>query len=325
MDPQRRYLCQALLSGALLSPLVAAARPDMTRTMGTTLADTGVPGYRFESRTFAGAPGRRRHRVWLAIPEGPPPPNGFPALYLLDGNAVLSRLRREWLAELNAGSPPVLVMIGYDTDLLFDGEARHYDYTPAPEGHGSVRDPRRPDREGGGAAAFLERIESAMTPWVAETVPLDPDRKALWGHSFGGLFTLFTLCTRANAFRRYLPVSPSLGWADGLLKDAVAALAASPPPRPTTVWLCRGTEEIRLRDDTSAEQAERLKNNANADFLRFSGAVDKVPRVQAYHRLYPGLGHGPMFSAALPESLRLAAGLTPDPAWGAPPSGHSSR
>lgn len=317
MDRQRRRLSQALLAaaGLLVLPGTAAARPDMTRTMGTTLADTGVPGYRFESRVFPGSEGRRHHRVWLAIPEGTPPSAGFPALYLLDGNAVLNRLRPEWLTTLGTDTPPVLVMIGYDTDLLFDGDARHYDYTPAPNGRNSVRDARRPQREGGGAAAFIERIESAITPWVASRTRMDPNRKALWGHSFGGLFTLFTLCTRPRAFRIYLPVSPSLGWADNLLQHSLDHLAAQPPERNTAVWICRGDEEVRITKAMNAEQIQQRKNNGNTAFRLFADNLDRIPRVEVHRRLYPGLGHGDMFSAALPEALRIVAGLAPDPAW----------
>ncbi|WP_133493606.1 alpha/beta hydrolase [Alcanivorax sp. 24] len=317
MDLQRRRLSQGLLAaaGLLVLPGPAAARPDMTRTMGTTVADTGLAGYRFESRVFAGAEGRRRHRVWLAIPDRTPPPAGFPALYLLDGNAVLSRLRPEWLTALDEATPPVLVMIGYDTDLLFDGEARHYDYTPAPEGQASVRDARRPQREGGGAAAFIERIESTITPWVASRTQVDANRKALWGHSFGGLFTLFTLCTRPQAFGIYMPVSPSLGWADNLLRQSLDHLAARPPERNIPVWLCRGDNEVRVTAEMNADQLRQRKQQGNAAFNHFADDLDRIPRVEAHRRLYPGLGHGDTFSAALPEALRIVAGLAPDPAW----------
>lgn len=317
MDRQRRHLSLGLLAaaGLLAIPGTAAARPDMTRTMGTTVADTGLAGYRFESRAFAGAKGQRRHRVWLAIPEGTPPPVGFPALYLLDGNAVLSRLRPEWLTTLGTDTPPVLVMIGYDTDLLFDGDARHYDYTPAPRGQTSVRDARRPQREGGGAAAFIERIESAITPWVASRTQVDPNRKALWGHSFGGLFTLFTLCTRPQAFHLYLPVSPSLGWADNLLQQSLDHLAAQPPERNTPVWLCRGDNEVRITAEMDAEQLRQRKRQGNAAFNRFADDLDRISRVEVHRRLYSGLGHGDMFGAALPEALRIVAGLTPKLDW----------
>ncbi|AFT71110.1 putative hydrolase of the alpha/beta superfamily [Alloalcanivorax dieselolei B5] len=316
-DQQRRRFLQAALAGACVATLPGAvlARPDMTRTMGTTLADTGLAGYRFESRTFAGAEGRRRHRVWLAIPEGTPPPAGFPALYLLDGNAVLSRLRPEWLTTLGTDTPPVLVMIGYDTALLFDGDARHYDYTPASAGKTPAPDPRHPQRQGGGGAAFLQRIESGITPWVMDTAPVNPDRKALWGHSFGGLFTLFALCTRPDAFRTYLPVSPSLGWADNVLRHYLKGLASRPPQHTRQVWLCRGSEEVRATPDMTPEQVTRRKTRATRHFIRFAADLNRIPRTQVRHRVYPGQGHGPMFSTALPEALRLAAGLAPDQDW----------
>ena len=39
---------------------------------------------------------------------------------------------------------------------------------------------------------------------------VDPSRRTLWGHSFGGLFTLYALLARPGSFARYAAISPSI-------------------------------------------------------------------------------------------------------------------
>ncbi|WP_101675013.1 alpha/beta hydrolase [Alloalcanivorax mobilis] len=317
MDRQRRHLLQAALAGALgvALPGLTTARPDLTRTMGTTLADRGSAFYRFQDLRLSSMDRQRHYRVWIAEPKHPAPAGGHPALFMLDGNAVISRLRETWLGQIQDGTPPVLVMIGYDTDLLFNGAARQYDYTPAAPGEHEIHDPRRADRRGGGAARFLEWIDTTLTPRVATLAPINPARASLWGHSYGGLFTLFALCTRPAAFHQYFPTSPSLWWAGGLINLYLKALAAHAPTPPAEVWLCRGNEEGRRTDDLDEQQWAAAKRRANRDFNRFAGRLDQVPALRVRHRLYDGQGHGGMFSASLPETLRLAAGLPPALDW----------
>src|SRR5690606_2675941 len=64
----RRAACLLLALLALLLAPVALAQPDLSRRTGTTVADTGAPGYRFESLRLASADGQRRYRVRVAIP-----------------------------------------------------------------------------------------------------------------------------------------------------------------------------------------------------------------------------------------------------------------
>ncbi|MBL7249072.1 alpha/beta hydrolase [Alloalcanivorax marinus] len=322
IDRRRRSLCAAL-AGVGLLPATVLARPDMTRTMGTTLADTGSRWYRLRSWRLDAGPDRRAHRIWLAIPRAEAPAAGYPVLYLLDGNATLARLREEWLAPLIEGRPPVLVMIGYDTDLMFDGAARQRDYTPPRPDGTRPRDRRHPDRESGGAARFLDRIERHIVPRVADTVAIDPTRRALWGHSYGGLFTLFALSSRPTLFDDYFPTSPSLGWGDNVLNAHLERLAGTPPGQPARVWLRRGSEELRAPADADPATLERLRRQASERFLSFCDELADIPSLTVRRRIDPGLGHGPMFSASLPDTLRIAAGLAPLQDWSIDNDSHS--
>ncbi len=155
---------------------------------------------------FVSADGQRHYRVRVAVPKTPAPAGGFPALYLLDGNAALMELDEAALERQRAGGhAPVLVFIATDNDLRIDSAARSYDYTPAPA-DGAQEDAL--GRRSGGADAFLALIVDRVRPAVARLVALDTARQTLWGHSYGGLFALHALFARpqgSTAMSRWTP------------------------------------------------------------------------------------------------------------------------
>ncbi|HBK46203.1 MAG TPA: IroE protein, partial [Xanthomonadaceae bacterium] len=200
----------------LLAPPLQA-QPDLSRRIGTTVADTGTPAYRFDDVRVASADGERRYRVRLAIPRAAPPASGWPVVYLLDGNAALMELDAAMLEALAAGgTPPVLALLAYDNDLRIDPGGRAFDYTPPTRSDGAAEtDPIAPERRSGGADAFLALIETAIKPQVEQRAKIDRGRQTLWGHSYGGLFVLHALFSTPQAFARYVAVDPSLWWGDG--------------------------------------------------------------------------------------------------------------
>ena len=112
-----------LAVGVLFYSSGSTARPDL-QPLGPNIADKGSAYYHFTQRQYDSADGERHYRVWTAVPDKAPPAAGYPVLYMLDGNAVMDKLNDALLQQLSAGSPPVIVAIGYLTTLPFDTAAR---------------------------------------------------------------------------------------------------------------------------------------------------------------------------------------------------------
>jgi len=299
----------------------AVAQPDLTRRMAATVADTGVAGYRFESLAIPARQGGHGYRLRVAVPERAPPRAGFPVAWLLDGNAALMDLQADTLQKLAASpSPPVLVFVAHDNDLRIDADARAYDYTPRrPGGEEAQRDPMG-TRRNGGADEFLALLVGEARARVAALAPLDAQRHALWGHSYGGVFVLHVLFTRPQSFACYGAADPSLWWGDGyLLKEAANAVAwTSPAPR-LRLWFgkadavqkqpereataARGSDAVdamrRARQSVPADAGERL-----AERLRMRG-------MQVDVEVLAGLSHGQTLGASLPSFLDAVAGAAP--------------
>ncbi|PNL25086.1 hypothetical protein CEP93_025255 [Salmonella enterica subsp. enterica serovar Infantis] len=75
-------------------------------------------------------------------------------------------------------SPPVIVAIGYQTNLPFDLNGRAYDYTPAPgiDREGSENNPRF-HRKTGGGPAFRQLLERHIAPQVEQGITINPERR----------------------------------------------------------------------------------------------------------------------------------------------------
>ncbi|MBP0444453.1 alpha/beta hydrolase [Roseomonas sp. SSH11] len=248
----------------------------------------------------AGGDPARAHRILLAWPEGPPPPGGFPALLLTDGNATFATAvdaarARAWRGTAADIAPGLIIGLGHAGEEPFDIPARSRDYTPslpgAPEGMG-------------GADAFLDFIETELLPAIGRHAPLDRTRLALFGHSFGGLLALHALFTRPALFSRLVSASPSLWWAGGAVMEAAREFAAAPPAeaRGAALLLTVGGAEGRERGPHAALHAERrMAGNARdlAALLRGRGpTLDFVE--------FPGETHGSVIPAAIARALPFA-------------------
>ncbi|MDB6143529.1 MAG: esterase [Pseudomonas sp.] len=269
------------LSFLLLSclPLLARAAPD---------------SYRFERLTITSPDGQRHYRLDLAIPRRAPPATGYPVVYLLDGNNTKAELRADWLQELQAGNPPLLVMIGYDMDALYDMDQRTRDYT------------------GAHSADFLTLIEKQIKPLIQKQQPIDLSRQMLWGHSFGGLFVIYALLENPGGFQTYVAASASLWFQPETFAKGMAFAGFSAEPA-RQVLIMRGSKEgkppIKSFDGGSLKRREAMAKVPLEANRQLAEHLASVPGMKASYREFPGLTHGEVFTAALYPALRMAAGL----------------
>jgi hypothetical protein len=180
---------------------------------------------------FTSAVNGRSYRIQVAVPLAAPPAQGFPVLYVLDGDGYFGTYA--FAARLRAMSreiePAVVVGIGYpdaEANLAIALARRQYDLTPTDadaETRATAAKTGAGGLEYGGADAFLKVIEQEVKPRVAEIVPVDPRRDILYGHSLGGLFALHAMFTHPGDFQTYLVLSPSIWWDHrAVLKDEEA-------------------------------------------------------------------------------------------------------
>lgn len=146
---------------------------------------------------------------------GPEPANGYPVLYVLDGDAIfpivsLAAQGMVMRALDNNATPLLVVGIGYPNGQLLDLAARAEDYTPPSASYSRTGD--RLSTRFGGAERFHRFLTHSLRQDVARRFRIQPQQQALLGHSYGGLFGLYALFNHPDSFRHYLIASPSVWW-----------------------------------------------------------------------------------------------------------------
>lgn len=287
----------ALAMGAVLPASMARAeREDPPFALPRTAC--------WETRTGDGA--GHRHSIFLAWPDRPPPPQGYPVLYLLDGKSTFP-MAVAGARQLNPSeaAPALLVGLDYPDDLPPRPDPRARDFTPMTAGTPSNT---------GRVEHFLDFIEHQLQAEVARRFPVDPARQFIFGHSYGGLCALHAFFTRPHLFRRTVAASPSIWWQDGVVLEAERRFAAVVPS---------GTERRGLLITVGSEEqppAERLAElpPQRQDRLRRASMVtrarDLARRMAALRprgpetafRLFEGETHSSVVMPALALGLRFA-------------------
>ena len=304
----------ALPGCAWQSSLQDAPPVTLPGTRQLDLRAPGMPG--------PGAP-ERVHRIMVAVPPAPPPPQGYPVLYLLDGNLLFTptaQLMRNRFAR--GPSVPtqgaVVVGLGYADSAVLDLSARSYDYTPpAP---GPATDAR--GRAEGGADHFLDFIDQQVRPLVEASWPIDRARQTFFGHSYGGLCVLHALLTRPGSFQRYVAASPSIWWRDGLVLQALPGFLAQAASRPTDaaalqLLLTQGEREARpaapstqssppaSASDPARDAIRRQRQNAPGIPALMEG-LRGAPGLALRYASFPGADHGGAMLPAAQQALAMA-------------------
>lgn len=176
----------------------------------TTTQWTAFQPSRQMIRPLSGAEGRRYHLA-LSLPRTPAPAEGFPSILVLDGGRHFQAVAAAAGAlggrpEKTGVEPLAVIGLFHDEahEATEDARARDFTGSPCPE----------PDwaRPFGEAATFRWFLSEAVLPAASEAAPLNPECRALFGHSLGGLFVLETLEAEPDLFSRWISMSPSLWW-----------------------------------------------------------------------------------------------------------------
>lgn len=278
---------------------LAPVRPvrNWDKPVGPTIADVQSSIYRFEQIMMNSVDGKRHYRVQIGIPKSAPPATGYPVIYMLDGNAALATLTAADLQRLSTRSAPVIVALGYDTQARHDTMARAYDYTPpVSPASKSAEDVMVRGRPGGGADIFLDLIVSQIKPAVQALAPIDRSRQTLWGHSYGGLFTLHTLLTRPELFTRYVAGDPSIWWGNGAVLQSAHTLNPKIDASKTIVMMVGG--QRRSGGQVPGEAFESAQSLSKR--LAATGAITR-------YESFPDFSHGQMLEASLRPALDVAS------------------
>jgi predicted alpha/beta superfamily hydrolase len=217
----------------------------------------------------------------------------------------------------------VVVGIGYPNPKTVYDFRRGPDLTPAsPDGeyempldrHGNPRT----DISFGKAAEHLEFIRKDVMDYVYGTLLPIPalinGRKALFGHSYGGIFALYALFTAPELFNTFIAASPTVWWNRHFLtKELEPAFrarkdAVNPPPSLFVTW-GGSQQDVTQRPGASPEDFRRRFNIAEDKQLK-EGVLAMTSRLEDSKKLhtiltqeFPAEDHGSAAVTGLQSAL----------------------
>jgi len=241
-------------------------------------------------------------------------------LYVLDGNALAQtateafRKRRpvesnmpDWLV-VSIGYPNLLPDSPYSTGRFNDYQPSVCATCPPPP----VPGPAFPSN----GDNFITFLDDVLRPWIRNSLfpTVDFKRDGFYGHSFAGLFVLYSLLVRPDLFDVFLSASPALDWNNEYLFTQLAPFKAKSPPNSTVqpaLQLSYGQYEqfpLKRRTETQAEYQERktfwgsLKMTTNSN--RFYNELKNSKQLRDFDlNVYPRSAHAAVASAALCDGI----------------------
>lgn len=151
--------------------------------------------------------------IWVHLPESykADRSKNYPVVYILDGEVFLPTVNNVH-SFYSGGFMPEMVIVGISNDK---NRMRDLTTSKVTEMYGMPF-----KQENGEAANFSKFIETELIPFVENKYPVTNFR-TLIGHSYGGLFALYSLVHHPKSFTNYLAIDPSLDWDNQkLIKEA---------------------------------------------------------------------------------------------------------
>ena len=144
--------------------------------------------------------------IYIQLPDSynPDKKEKYPVAYILDGEVFLPTLGivQDYYS---GGFTPEMILIG-----ISNSKHRTRDLTPSEI---KTKYGMPFNEENGQAANFYKFLSKELIPYIEDHYPVT-NYRTLIGHSYGGLFTIYTLIHHPPLFANYLAIDPSLDWDD---------------------------------------------------------------------------------------------------------------
>ena len=217
-----------------------------------------------EIRSFSSAIIDQEFRIYIALPHNyRASNNSFPVLYLSDANGIFGLVTEtvRFLQLFQEVPEMVIVGIGYPVEDFLDTLGlRVRDLTPTKIMSGLKRiqiwcRAAWQLTVQAGPIIFSNLSKKNYGHFIEANYRIDSKDSAILGHSFGGLFGLYTLLNAPNTFNRYIISSPSIWWDQEAVFAYEENFAKMHSDLPANVFLSAGSIERSLEIPIRVVQA----------------------------------------------------------------------
>ncbi|MGD1842697.1 MAG: alpha/beta hydrolase-fold protein [Thermonemataceae bacterium] len=166
-------------------------------------------------------------KITICFPEVYKPSDRLDVLYVVDGEMLLKHLLPIMtFLQINQLATPQLI-VGIRNRYKPSGSTRNRDLTP-------IRNPSL--STSGEADQFLYFIEKELISYIDVEYP-NTQKRTLIGHSYGGLFTLYTFLVKPYLFDAFVASDPSCYYQQHYISTIAATHLKEPPATRKTLFI----------------------------------------------------------------------------------------
>ncbi|MCW8985095.1 MAG: alpha/beta hydrolase-fold protein [Thermoanaerobaculales bacterium] len=256
---------RGIVAAVMILVLVAAISQTFA---GDSVSQVQIPDT--ERRVLASRFVDEEFKIHVYLPRNyPEEGRRYPVIYLLDSEysfgCVSYVVRR--LIKGREIPPAIVVGVSYEVPYEDFYRRRQRDYTPSAAhleefpaaGHGP---------------AFFQFIEKELIPFVDATYATEPDDRTLVGLSFSGLFSTWVLFNHPEIINRYVIISPSLWWDNGVSFRYEEAYAKNHQSLRARVYLIAGEHDGRNIVKDVPRLIGRLESRSYQGFVLGGGLLE---------------------------------------------------
>lgn len=258
------------------------------------------------------------YRILVFIPKGEPPVGGWPLLVLTDGNATFPFAFASTVTQAPYPTGTnvdwgVVAAIGYPTDDPYNAFRRAWDLGPPPiKSYPPYFDGGPPVRIGG-SGQLLDFIEHRLFPRLDAMTRIDSTRRSLFGHSFGGLFTLYALFECPRLFANWIAASPTIYWEGSEILNNEAGRQPITGPA-VFLHLSAGEYEgddlapFQYRNEDAASRTEKRKIERTVALAQEMAdrLHDPATGIRTQFELFAGQTHMSVLASAVNRAVSIA-------------------
>ena len=171
----------------------------------------------------------------------------YDVIYILDGEWNMKIFSFIHSFALEDEFVPPVILVSLPNAYMHGQNMRDRDFLPL-----EMKDNER----AGGAGKFIEFLKKEVIPYIDDNYPTN-HINSLYGHSYGGLFSMYVLLTESDMFENYYCTDPPLGWENEYLKKVATELFEKVPKLEKKLWIA-GTSNNSSID----HMGKFLKKNA---------------------------------------------------------------
>lgn len=243
--------------------------------------------------------------IWVHVPESFYGMNrqveSYPVVYLIDGEIHFKStvgMLDQFSNAANANDlTPAMITVG------IRNTNRTRDLTPMPAVIGKDSSTLS---NTGGANKLLAFIEMELIPFIDSKYPTN-EHRTLIGHSFGGLFTFYSLINKPRLFTNYLIIDPSMWYNEESFSKQILRSLAELNFQKQSLYLAMANNKMPWMELTEVKNDTTEIINQMASLMRFLDSIKNLPvdGLTISTRYYPNENHGQIPLLATYDGLRF--------------------